>query len=80
MLVVTAHGKPRTSDGPNFFVRTLFRMFLDSVEINLSLESIYIYSLIILELILGPEIKKTVGPAGSSCSHCLWEASNFRCS
>ena len=31
-----------TSDGHNFFVRTLFQMFLDSMEIPLSLESIHI--------------------------------------
>ena len=40
---VTVHGKPPTSDGHNFFVRTPFRMFLDSMEIPLSLESIHIY-------------------------------------
>ena len=42
MLVVTVHKKPSTSDGYNFFVRTLFRMFLDSMESPLSLESIHI--------------------------------------
>ena len=39
---VTVHGKPSTLDGHNFFVRTLFRMFLDSMERPLSLESIHI--------------------------------------
>ena len=43
MLVVTVHGKPPTSDGHNFFVQTLFWMFLDSMESPLSLESINIY-------------------------------------
>ena len=43
MLVVTVHRKPLTSDGHNFFVRTPFRMFLDSMERNLSLEFIHIY-------------------------------------
>ena len=38
LLVVTVHGKPPTSDGHNFFVRTPFWMFLDSMEIPLSLE------------------------------------------
>ena len=42
LLVVTVHGKPPTSDGHNFFVRTPFRMFLDSIKIHLSLESIHI--------------------------------------
>ena len=42
MLVVTVHGKPPTSDGHNFFVRTPFQMFLDSMESPLSLESIHI--------------------------------------
>ena len=46
-----------TSDGHNFFVRTSFLMFLDSMESPLSLESIHI-SFIKLELILGPEITK----------------------
>ena len=40
LLVVTVHRKPSTLDGHNFFVRTLFWMFLDSMEITLSLESI----------------------------------------
>ena len=31
LLVVTVHGKPPTSDGHNFFVRTPFWMFLDSM-------------------------------------------------
>ena len=39
---VTVHGKPSTSDGHNLFVRTPFWMFLDSMEIPLSLESIHI--------------------------------------
>ena len=39
---VTIHGKPPTSDGHNFFVRTPFQVFLDSMEIPLSLESIHI--------------------------------------
>ena len=43
LLVATVHGKPPTSDGHNFFVRTPFWMFLDSMEINLSLKSIHIY-------------------------------------
>ena len=43
MLVSTVHGKPPISDGHNFFVRTPFWMFLDSMEIPLSLESINIY-------------------------------------
>ena len=32
------HGKPPTSDDHNFFVRTPFQMFLDSMERPLSLE------------------------------------------
>ena len=32
-----------TSDGHTFFVRTSFRMFLDSIESPLSIESIHIY-------------------------------------
>ena len=43
LLVVTVHRKPPTSDDHNFFVPTLFRMFLDSMERPLSLESIHIY-------------------------------------
>ena len=43
LLVVIVHGKPPTSDGHNFFVRTLFWMVLDSMKINLSLKSIHIY-------------------------------------
>ena len=43
LLVATVHGKPPTSDGYNFFVRTPFWMFLDSMEIPLSIESIHIY-------------------------------------
>ena len=43
LLVAIIHGKPPTSDGHNFFVRTPFWMFLDSMEIQLSLESIHIY-------------------------------------
>ena len=39
---VTIHGKPLTLDGHNFFVRTPFQMFLDSMEILLSLEFINI--------------------------------------
>ena len=42
LLVATVHGKPPNSDGHNLFVRTPFWMFLDSMEINLSLESIHI--------------------------------------
>ena len=42
LLVATVHGKPPTSDGHNFFVRTPFWMFLDSMEIPLSIESINI--------------------------------------
>ena len=41
--LVTVHVKPPTSDGHNFFVRTPFWMFLDSMESYLSLESIHIY-------------------------------------
>ena len=40
---VPVHGKPLTSDGHNFFVRTPLQMFLDFMEIPLSLESIHIY-------------------------------------
>ena len=43
MLVVTVHRKPSTSNGHNFFVRAPFRMFLDSMESSLSLESIHIW-------------------------------------
>ena len=43
LLVATVQWKPPTSDGHNFFVRTLFWMFLDFIEIPLSLESINIY-------------------------------------
>ena len=43
LLVATIHEKPPTSDGHNIFVRTSFWMFLDSMEIPLSLESIHIY-------------------------------------
>ena len=39
-----------TSDGHNFFVRSPFLVFMDSMEIPLSLESIYIYIGIILSL------------------------------
>ena len=42
LLVATIHEKPLTSNGHNFFVRTLFRMFLDSMEIHFSIESIHI--------------------------------------
>ena len=42
LLVAIVHGKPPTSDGHNFFVRTPFWMFLDSMESPLSLESIHI--------------------------------------
>ena len=42
LLVATIHGKPLTSDGHNFFVRTPFWMLLDSMESPLSLESIHI--------------------------------------
>ena len=42
LLVVTIHGKPPTSDGHNFFVRTPFQMFLDSMESPLSLQSVHI--------------------------------------
>ena len=61
---VTVHGKPPNSDGHNFFVRTLFWMFLDSMGSTLRLEFIHLYILIILELILGPKITKKVGPVG----------------
>ena len=43
LLVATVHGKPSISDGHNFFVRTPFWMFLNSMESPLSLESINIY-------------------------------------
>ena len=43
LFVVTVHRKSPTSDGHNFFVRTPFRMFLNSMERNLSLYSIHIY-------------------------------------
>ena len=39
---VTIHGKPPTSDGHNFFVRTPFRMFVDSMERPFSIEFIHI--------------------------------------
>ena len=42
LLVGTIHGKPPTLDSHNFFVRTPFWMFLDFMEIPLSLESINI--------------------------------------
>ena len=42
LLLATVHGKPPISDGHNFFVRTPFFMFLDSMESPLSLESIHI--------------------------------------
>ena len=50
---------------------------MNYMEIPLSIESIHIYILIILELILGPEITKIVGLAGSTRSHCSCEVSNF---
>ena len=37
------HVRPPTSEGHNFFVRTPIRVFLDSMEIPLSQESIHIY-------------------------------------
>ena len=43
LLVVTVHKKPSTSDGHNFFVRTPFRMFLNSMERPLSIKLIYMY-------------------------------------
>ena len=43
LLVATVHGKPPNSDGHNFFARAPFWMFLDSMEIPLSLEYIHIY-------------------------------------
>ena len=39
---VTVHGKLPTSDGHNFFVRTVFQMFLNSMESTLSIEFIHI--------------------------------------
>ena len=42
LLIATIYGKPPILDGHNFFVRTLFWMFLDSMESPLSLESINI--------------------------------------
>ena len=42
LLVAIVHGKPPTSGDHNFFVRTPFWMFLDSMESLLSLESINI--------------------------------------
>ena len=35
------HVRPPTSEGHNFFVRTLFQVFLDSMEIPLSQDSIH---------------------------------------
>ena len=43
LLVATVHGKPPTLDGHNFFVRTPFWMFLNSMESPLSLKSIHLY-------------------------------------
>ena len=43
LLIATVRGKPPTSDNYNFFVRTPFWMFFDSMESPLSLESINIY-------------------------------------
>ena len=43
LLIATVHGKPLISEGHNFFVRTPFWMFLDYMEIPLSLESIHLY-------------------------------------
>ena len=39
---VTVHVKPPTLDDHNFLIRTPIRMFLDSMESPLSLESIHI--------------------------------------
>ena len=39
---VTVHVKPPTLDGHNVFVRTPIRVFLNSMESPLSLESIHI--------------------------------------
>ena len=36
---VTVHVEPPTLDGHNFFIRTPIRVFLDSTESSLSLES-----------------------------------------
>ena len=40
LLIATVHGKPPTSEGHNFFVRTPFWMFLNSMDSPLSIESI----------------------------------------
>ena len=42
-LGLAIHVWPPTSDSHNFFVRTPFWVFLDSMKIPLSLESIHIY-------------------------------------
>ena len=41
-LVCVDYVRPPTSEGHNFFVRTPIRLFLDSMEIPLSQEFIYI--------------------------------------
>ena len=69
LLVVTVHGKPPTLDGHNFFVRTPFWMFLDSMESPLSLESIHIYLDKIETHIRSRNHKKIVGLVGFACSH-----------
>ena len=42
LLVDTVHRKPSNLNGHNFFVRTPFQMFLNSMESPLSLKSISI--------------------------------------
>ena len=39
---LTIHVRPPTSDDYNFFVRTPFQVFLDSMEIPLSQDSIHV--------------------------------------
>ena len=42
IFLVTVHMRPPTLDGHNFLVQTSIRVFLDSIEIPLSIESIHI--------------------------------------
>ena len=57
---------PPTLDGHNFFTRTLFQVFLDSMESPLSLEFIHIYLDDIVIHIRSRNHEKIVGPAGST--------------
>ena len=66
LLVATIHGKPPTSDGHNFFVRTPFLMFLNSMESHFSLESIHIY----LDEI-GNNIKYLISIHGNHSYSCI---------